>query len=312
MVKEPGAGPGFFAGSSARAGEAKRTQTANETRRSSSRLPVPGECAAGCTGSPSGAVDDMLLQSGSDGQVRIQLSSRTARARAPGVTRLHPFLLLALASGSPALGDEGFWLLNDFPSARVQAAHGFGPSQQWLDRVRLGAVRPERLLRQLRVHARPGDDQPSLRPRVRPGPVDCQGRLPRAGVLREDAEGRASLRPHRGLPARVDHRRDRARRGRDGGEGRRGVRDALRQESARIEGACATGPRDAVRGGEPLPRRQVPPLPLPPVPGRAPGLRARVPDGGVRRLRRQLRVPALRLRRRVRPGLRERHSGRDS
>ena len=55
--------------------------------------------------------------------------------------RFRSLLLLALVCASPAVGDEGMWLLNDFPSAKVQAAHGFGPSQEWLDRVRLGAVK---------------------------------------------------------------------------------------------------------------------------------------------------------------------------
>ena len=112
------------------------------------------------------------------------------------MTRLHPFLLLALASGSPALGDEGFWLLNDFPSAKVQAAHGFGPSQQWLDRVRLGAVRLNGCSGELRVHARPGDDQPPLRPRAASQHLStARDDYLGGGLLREDPEGRASLRP---------------------------------------------------------------------------------------------------------------------
>ncbi len=49
------------------------------------------------------------------------------------------FLLLVYAV--PALADEGMWLLNDFPAAKVQAAYGFAPSKEWLDRVRLGAVK---------------------------------------------------------------------------------------------------------------------------------------------------------------------------
>jgi hypothetical protein len=49
--------------------------------------------------------------------------------------------LLLLVCVAPALADEGMWLLNDFPSAKVQAAYGFAPSQEWLDRVRLGAVK---------------------------------------------------------------------------------------------------------------------------------------------------------------------------
>src|SRR5262249_16964878 len=63
------------------------------------------------------------------------------RGRAASVIQLGSLLLLALVCASPAIGAEGMWLLNDFPSAKVQAAYGFGPSQQWLDRVRLGAVK---------------------------------------------------------------------------------------------------------------------------------------------------------------------------
>jgi hypothetical protein len=46
---------------------------------------------------------------------------------------------LMLATG--AFGDEGMWLYNAFPKARVKAKYGFEPSQQWLDHVRLGSVR---------------------------------------------------------------------------------------------------------------------------------------------------------------------------
>ncbi len=37
--------------------------------------------------------------------------------------------------------DEGMWLLNDFPSARLQKLHGFAPSAEWLEHVRLSSVR---------------------------------------------------------------------------------------------------------------------------------------------------------------------------
>lgn len=37
--------------------------------------------------------------------------------------------------------DEGMWLLNDFPSARLERRHGFAPSHAWLDEVRLSSVR---------------------------------------------------------------------------------------------------------------------------------------------------------------------------
>jgi hypothetical protein len=37
--------------------------------------------------------------------------------------------------------DEGMWLLNDFPAARVEKKYGFSPSKQWLEHVRLSSVR---------------------------------------------------------------------------------------------------------------------------------------------------------------------------
>ncbi|HET6981298.1 MAG TPA: S46 family peptidase, partial [Myxococcaceae bacterium] len=57
------------------------------------------------------------------------------------MNRFRSLLLLVLLAAIPTAADEGMWLLNDFPSAKVQAAYGFGPSQQWLDRVRLGAIK---------------------------------------------------------------------------------------------------------------------------------------------------------------------------
>src|SRR4051812_48455697 len=37
--------------------------------------------------------------------------------------------------------DEGMWPLNNFPSSQLKSKYGFGPDQQWLDHVRLSAVR---------------------------------------------------------------------------------------------------------------------------------------------------------------------------
>jgi hypothetical protein len=50
-------------------------------------------------------------------------------------------LFVGLLLSIPALADEGMWLPNDFPAAKVKAAYGFAPDQAWLDHVRLGAVR---------------------------------------------------------------------------------------------------------------------------------------------------------------------------
>ena len=39
------------------------------------------------------------------------------------------------------LADEGMWLFNAFPSAKVKAKYGFEPAKTWLDHVRLSSVR---------------------------------------------------------------------------------------------------------------------------------------------------------------------------
>jgi hypothetical protein len=47
----------------------------------------------------------------------------------------------AVALPGGARADEGMWLFNDFPAARVKAKYGFEPDQKWLDHVRLASVR---------------------------------------------------------------------------------------------------------------------------------------------------------------------------
>jgi hypothetical protein len=46
------------------------------------------------------------------------------------------FLLTSLA-----MADDGMWLFNAFPGAKVKAKYGFEPSQEWLDHVRLSSAR---------------------------------------------------------------------------------------------------------------------------------------------------------------------------
>ncbi len=40
-----------------------------------------------------------------------------------------------------AFADEGMWLYNAFPHARVKAKYSFDPSQSWLDHIRLSSIR---------------------------------------------------------------------------------------------------------------------------------------------------------------------------
>ena len=42
---------------------------------------------------------------------------------------------------SSAFADEGMWTYNNFPSAKVEQAYGFRPSQAWLDHLRMSSVR---------------------------------------------------------------------------------------------------------------------------------------------------------------------------
>jgi hypothetical protein len=49
-------------------------------------------------------------------------------------------IVLCLACGVAA-ADEGMWLFNRAPVARIKAKYGFAPSQAWLDHLRLGSVR---------------------------------------------------------------------------------------------------------------------------------------------------------------------------
>ncbi len=59
------------------------------------------------------------------------------------MTRWFAYLsgLIAGLALCAAQAGEGMWLLNNFPSEQVEKLYGFKPSQEWLDHVRLSAVR---------------------------------------------------------------------------------------------------------------------------------------------------------------------------
>jgi hypothetical protein len=62
----------------------------------------------------------------------------------PPCTETKPTATASAAAPPPKLalhGDEGMWLLNDFPSDRSKDLHGFAPDKAWLDHVRLSSVR---------------------------------------------------------------------------------------------------------------------------------------------------------------------------
>jgi hypothetical protein len=43
--------------------------------------------------------------------------------------------------GNIAFTEEGMWLYNAVPNAKIKSIYGFGPTQQWLDHARLSSVR---------------------------------------------------------------------------------------------------------------------------------------------------------------------------
>ena len=49
--------------------------------------------------------------------------------------------LLMLCLGLPAVADEGMWLFDNVPTAKIKAKYGFEPTQAWLDHLRLSSVR---------------------------------------------------------------------------------------------------------------------------------------------------------------------------
>ncbi len=55
--------------------------------------------------------------------------------------RLATLGLCSLFITSAAHADEGMWLFNDFPAERLSREHGFSPSAEWLEHVRLSSVR---------------------------------------------------------------------------------------------------------------------------------------------------------------------------
>ncbi|ATB30850.1 S46 family peptidase [Melittangium boletus] len=53
----------------------------------------------------------------------------------------HRLLALGFLLALPAAAEEGMWTYDAFPREAVKKAHGFAPTQEWLDHVRLSSVR---------------------------------------------------------------------------------------------------------------------------------------------------------------------------
>ncbi len=160
------------------------------------------------------------------------------------MNRLPPILLFALTSAALARGDEGMWLLNDFPSAKVQAAYGFGPSQQWLDRVRLGAVRLANGCSAsfVSTHGLVMTNHHCVRDCVQDLSTSRNDYLERGFFAAAQKDERRCANIEANQLVSITDVTDRIRSATAGKEGQE-FATALRQESARIEGACATGPK---------------------------------------------------------------------
>jgi hypothetical protein len=63
-------------------------------------------------------------------------STAVAPANAPPTDAPPP-----LVPAAKLESDEGMWTFDNFPSAKLQERHGFAPSKEWLDKVRLSSVR---------------------------------------------------------------------------------------------------------------------------------------------------------------------------
>src|SRR5215831_3365933 len=136
------------------------------------------------------------------------------------------------------------WLVNEFPSAKVQAAYGFAPSQEWLDRVRLGAVRLARGCSASFV-SRNGlvmTNHHCVRDCVQDLSTAKDDYLERGFFARTEKDERRCPKVEANQLITITDVTDRVHAAVGGKEGE-AFATALRQESAKIEGTCATGPK---------------------------------------------------------------------
>ncbi|HTS83249.1 MAG TPA: S46 family peptidase [Myxococcaceae bacterium] len=160
------------------------------------------------------------------------------------MNRAPTVLLATLLLAPAAVADEGMWLVNEFPATKVQAAYGFAPSQEWLDRVRLGAVRLARGCSASFV-SRGGlvmTNHHCVRECVQDLSTPKEDYLARGFFARTARDERRCPNIEANQLVSITDVTDRVRGAVAGKEGE-AFATALRQESARIEGACATGPK---------------------------------------------------------------------
>jgi hypothetical protein len=151
--------------------------------------------------------------------------------------------VLALLFSMTASAEEGMWLLEDFPSAAVKSAYGFNPTQPWLDRIRLGAIRLANGCSASLVssHGLVMTNHHCVRDCVQDLSTPQDDFLERGFFAKSEHEERRCSKIEANQLVAVTDVTEQIRaatRGLDGAA----YAKALKQEMTRIEGACATSP----------------------------------------------------------------------
>ncbi len=221
-------------------------------------------------------------------------------------------LLALCAIASSARADEGMWTYNGFPKAQVEKKYGAKIDDAWLDHARLSSAR-------LAQGCSASFVSPSGLVLTNHHCVEtCLQQLSSADkdYIAQGFQAKTAAEELKCPVLEVNQLveiTDVTARMKKATAGLEGVKfnDAQKAETSPHRGGVPDQPGAPLQRGDALPRRPLRPVPLPALPGRAHGLRARVRHRLLRRRPRQLHVPALRPRPVVRPRLRRRQAAPD-
>ena len=218
------------------------------------------------------------------------------RGRRPRVPRIAYALAAALATLSPAHADEGVWTFDNPPAQGAAIEIRLHAQRRVARNASAVGGSPGRRIGLVRFARRAGADQSPRRRGLPAVALDGEQRYRRQRLLRAHARRGAHL-PGDGIAAaRVDggcHRQGpRCGQVRHRHDGQHRAQRRHRRTRKRVQGEH----RPALRDGDALSRRRLPPLSLQDLDRRAPGVRAGRAGGAVRRRHRQLRLSALRSR----------------